>query len=536
MLVNRLKKSLTATACSVALLTCGASVYSTEVVASESLLQQHCSGCHIEQSQDPLTLSRISYQRKTPEGWLMTIARMQTTHGLKIDGETRASLVEYLANTQGLTPSESAPYRYILERRLNHIENKQPELEQMCARCHSEARVGLQRRDKKDWEHLVNFHLGQWPSTEYSAMGRDRKWFEIAINETVPFLANKYALNTQDWVKWQDKSKVSPGGNWRITGHMPSKGAFQGTVALKDKGNNQYAMTFTGTFDDGESLSGTGSVLVYSGYEWRGSLTVGDKQYRQVFALNEAGDSLSGRMFLNGHEDIGVDISGHRSDKASILSLSPTYIKAGETLQVSIRGSQLSGDVTFSNGLTVVSEVSRTADEIIVQVKAPKMDASAMSSTVNVGKQSLDNALVAYQQVDQIKVSPAYAVARVGEGGGSQPKVTASFEAKAFAAGQDGEVGTDDDVYIGLFPASWSVKPFDAQSEADEDVKFAGVINPETGVFTPGDAGPNPDRKYGTNNAGRLAVVAKLQDGKNILEGQGELIVTVQRWNNPPIK
>ena len=74
------------------------------------------------------------------------------------------------------------------------------------------------------------------------------------------------------------------------------------------------------------------------------------------------------------------------------------------------------------------------------------------------------------------------------------------------------------------------------QSEADEDVKFAGVINPETGVFTPGDAGPNPDRKYGTNNAGRLAVVAKLQDGKNILEGQGELIVTVQRWNNPPIK
>jgi len=30
--------------------------------------------------------------------------------------------------------------------------------------------------------------------------------------------------------------------------------------------------------------------------------------------------------------------------------------------------------------------------------------------------------------------------------------------------------------------------------------------------------------------------VAKLQDGKNILEGQGELIVTVQRWNNPPIK
>ena len=56
-----------------------------------------------------------------------------------------------------------------------------------------------------------------------------------------------------------------------------------------------------------------------------------------------------------------------------------------------------------------------------------------------------------------------------------------------------------------------------------------------TGVFTPGDAGPNPARKYGTNNAGNLRVIATVQDGARTLTGDGRLIVTVQRWIDPPI-
>jgi len=55
-------------------------------------------------------------------------------------------------------------------------------------------------------------------------------------------------------------------------------------------------------------------------------------------------------------------------------------------------------------------------------------------------------------------------------------------------------------------------------------------------VFTPGAAGPNPKRKFGTNNAGRLNVVATVENQGSAIEGSAELIVTVQRWNNPPIR
>ena len=45
----------------------------------------------------------------------------------------------------------------------------------LCARCHSYARVALQRRDAAEWLKLVHFHLGQYPTTEYQAGGRDRE-------------------------------------------------------------------------------------------------------------------------------------------------------------------------------------------------------------------------------------------------------------------------------------------------------------------------------------------------------------------------
>jgi hypothetical protein len=57
----------------------------------------------------------------------------------------------------------------------------------------------------------------------------------------------------------------------------------------------------------------------------------------------------------------------------------------------------------------------------------------------------------------------------------------------------------------------------------------------DSGVFTPGDAGPNPQRKMSTNNAGNLKVIAAVDDAGKSLTGEGHMIVTVQRWNNPPI-
>ena len=60
-------------------------------------------------------------------------------------------------------------------------------------------------------------------------------------------------------------------------------------------------------------------------------------------------------------------------------------------------------------------------------------------------------------------------------------------------------------------------------------------ISTTPGVSTPPCAGPNPQRKFSANNTGNLAIVAQLKDGERALEGRAHLIVTVQRWNTPPI-
>ncbi|MDH3453411.1 MAG: quinohemoprotein amine dehydrogenase subunit alpha, partial [Gammaproteobacteria bacterium] len=88
---------------------------------------------------------------------------------------------------------------------------------------------------------------------------------------------------------------------------------------------------------------------------------------------------------------------------------------------------------------------------------------------------------------------------------------------------------------IGVRRASWAVAPATDTAKKLEDTKYAGNIN-ETGMFMPAVAGPNPARPYGTNNAGDLAIMATVKDAGNEVTGSGHLVVTVQRWNDPPIR
>jgi quinohemoprotein amine dehydrogenase len=138
--------------------------------------------------------------------------------------------------------------------------------------------------------------------------------------------------------------------------------------------------------------------------------------------------------------------------------------------------------------------------------------------------------------VDRITVEPPYQVARVGDGGGPIPKEYGVFDAVAWSNGPDGKPETADDVRVGAIPATWRTEPWNEQAREERDVEFAGKFeDPNVGVFTPGDAGPNPARKYGTNNAGNLRVIATVKDGERELTGEAQLIVTVQRWIHSPI-
>lgn len=503
-----------------------AALLCTQAQAAEegpALLKSKCMGCHIPEGGD--RYSRISHQRKTPEGWLMSIARMQVMHGLSISDDDRRTLVKYLADQQGLAPSETEGVRYAMERRLNTVEQFDEQLTQMCGRCHSGARVALQRRPAREWEHLVNFHLGQWPSLEYQAQSRDRDWLDIALKQMVPELAKRFPLEDQAWADWQ---KARPGadalpGQWSFSGHMLAKGDVRGVMTVTADAGDSFTLQVNGTYADGTPFTGSGSAILYNGYEWRGNVKVGDTTMRQVFAALDG--EMKGRMFEAEHDERGLDFSAAKVGGAKLLAVQPASIRAGSEAELTLVGSGLKGTPQLGAGLQVVKVLEATSEQVRVRVRAAA-DAAPGVRDVALGELR-GVSLAVYSKVTEVKVVPAFSIARVGENGGSTPKVQGRFEAEAWgrdAAGQP--------YRIDYLPANWSVAPFDARAEEDQDVKFAGQMQKD-GVFIPGAAGPNPERRMMTNNAGNLKVIAELEEGGQ--KGEGHLIVTVQRWNNPPL-
>jgi quinohemoprotein amine dehydrogenase len=501
----------------------------------EAILNARCGACHTEEEGG---LSRIRGQRKTPEGWLMTIVRMGIMHGVEVPADEQRALVKYLADTQGLAPSEAAPYRYMLEREPAHIEDFPPEYFYMCARCHSGARGALQRRTKEEWRRHIDFHLGQWPTTEYQFYGRDREWYQIASTETVDWLTEHFPFDSQAWADWKGHT-VDLSGDWRWVGRGPGIGFHNGITTLEPTGDDTYSATVHEFMPDGSEVVSTGRSILYTGYEYRERSTEegsGDT-YLAIGTVDPDGSSGEGRFMLAAQDEMGgrFHVVRIRDGHSEVMAVDPPHIRAGAEAEIAIHGTGLNGAPDLGPGIEVVKTVSSGATTVVVMAKAAA-DAALGPRAVKVGAASAGDALVVYDKVDRVAVEPGYAIARVGEGGGKRPDQFALFDAVGYMAGADGEAGTDDDVRIGPMDATWSVEPWDEVAEELDDVRFAGQMNPATGIYDPADAGLNPARPYNTNNAGNLKVIGTVDDGGNAVSGEGQLLVTVQRWNDPPIR
>ncbi|PWC37985.1 hypothetical protein TSO352_09270 [Azospirillum sp. TSO35-2] len=498
-----------------------------------ALIQERCSSCHQKEADG--TLHRIDHVRKTPEGWTMTLFRMRQFHGVALSEEEQRTLVAYFADRQGLAPEETAPYRYVLERRPAVVEEPvtDGDLSVMCARCHSVARVGLQRRDADEWTRLVNFHLGQWPTIEYSAQGRDRKWWEIASTQIPQLLGTKFPFKTDAWTDWQAAPKPDLAGRWAVAGHRPGIGSYGGTATVT-KAENGYRVTYELTDAAGKPLSGEGRSVVYTGYEWRGTGTLDGKPVREVFAASRDGSRLDGRWFLTQQDEVGGSLHALRigGTASAILGTSQSFLKAGTTARITLWGAGLDrGEIAFGPGVSA-KILSRSPTAMTVEATAAA-DAAPGARSLTVGGARTDGFAV-YATLDSVRVEPDYAIARIGGNSGPVPPMTAQFEAVGYLNGPDGKPGTEDDVRVGPMPASWNVEPFNEAAAQMQDAKFAGAMGP-TGLFMPAGAGPNPQRQFGTNNIGDLKIVGTVQDGSATLTGSGRLISTVQRWNDPPI-
>lgn len=484
------------------------------------LLTEKCGGCHAETDAG---LSRIAGQRKSPEGWLMTIVRMRIAHGLDISGDDQATLVTYLADTQGLAPSETEGWRYALEKDPAHIEQVSEPLATMCGRCHTAARVALQRRTPEEWSLHMDFHVGQFPTIEYQALGRDRDWYEIARDEIAPLLSETYPLETEAWTAWQAADKPAVAGDWVILTELPASGTAYGTITVSGDAA-PYTLSGSMTLADGSTAEIGGQMNLYTGYEWRANLSIAGQAYRQVLAISADGSDLAGRQFLRDDDSLGGALKGAKVGMGpAVLGVVPEAA-AGQDATVQVVGTGLDGLQT------------ETADGTVGPVEANDLGASVHLTGTNAtfsfsaGEDTATAAL--YGSVDRLTVEPAFTIARVGGGSDVGPgPVPARFKAIGWWNGQDGEAGTPDDIRVGAMDAEWSVENHNEVAEAMKDAAYAGSID-GMGIFTPAVAGPNPERPFSTNNAGDLKIVAEAA-GQT---GEAQLIVTVQRFIDPPIR
>src|SRR5918995_2680718 len=80
---------------------------------TDATVIKSCARCH--SADEKGQLSRISFQRNTPEGWQEVIRRMAALNGLKIDPTTARDVVKYLSDHLGLAPEEARPAAFEVE-------------------------------------------------------------------------------------------------------------------------------------------------------------------------------------------------------------------------------------------------------------------------------------------------------------------------------------------------------------------------------------------------------------------------------------
>ena len=77
------------------------------IPVTSPVVRRVCGACHVGDADG--RMSRISYQRGSPEGWQQTIRRMVLLNGLEVEPDDARVIVQYLANRHGLAPEEARP-------------------------------------------------------------------------------------------------------------------------------------------------------------------------------------------------------------------------------------------------------------------------------------------------------------------------------------------------------------------------------------------------------------------------------------------
>ena len=136
------------------------------IPVESELVRNACGSCH--PTDDRNVMSRISYLRKTPEGWQQTLKRMIRLGHVQLSPDEARAIVRYLADNHCLTPSEARPVFYDPEKRWQHEElPDNDDFRSTCTACHLGARPLAQRRTAEEWHLLKGMHLAYFPRAPF---------------------------------------------------------------------------------------------------------------------------------------------------------------------------------------------------------------------------------------------------------------------------------------------------------------------------------------------------------------------------------
>lgn len=528
------------------------------IPVEDLLVRSLCGRCHTVDDRSHMT--RISYLRKSPEGWAQSIKRMGRLHGLQLTPTSAKMLVRSLSNSHGLSRAEAEKGHYESERRVHWSEEaNDKDFQQACAQCHPLGRALLQYRDKDEWQLLRATHVAMFPlassqmgggppraSSNRGRFGEGNSSDPTSSSSTTPptrggrggsnnatsstannsgrrggststgdrvleKLSKDQPLFTPEWEAWtQHKREVPLAGTWTVHGHETGRGDIIGTLQLARADVDEYTLTWNLNWSDGSSEIRTGKGVLYAGYTWRGRSQGPDRSnWREVLLLDENWQTFKGRVFQGQYDEIGMDITLDRDvGRTRIVSLGNASVPVptlahnvdvyGENFAATIQVS----DFFIGQGLTVTAVERKSARHLVVTVSS-EAGTKLGTRTLAYGPRPGSAKITLYDTVDYVRVRPLQGLSR--NGGAKHPRQLERFEAFAMHRGKDGKPYTKDDVDLFQVRGKWALAEF-AVRDNDDDVQYVGAIDAATGVFTPNIDGPNPLRKWQTNNIGDVFV------------------------------
>lgn len=486
------------------------------------LIQKSCLTCHASDGE----IERIADVRKTPEGWELTISRMQNAWGVNITDEQKRQIIKELSYTNGLTPEETEESMdWITKKGTTMSANPEGVFTETCLKCHASEQPMAQRRTDDEWEKLKDFHIAYNPSIIYQLRAID---WEDEAGKAIKYLQENYGYTNQEYEKWKSNPVTyNPEGTWRIVGVSPTYGMYTGTSTFTKKGDDFYEERTVSI--DGKDVHHKGTSILYGGFSLRTSMD-GEQRFKGFFNFDSTGKKITGSRVKVGDNGIFADEIYYLNKGTSLVDIWPRSIQKNTTTVVRLAGVGLPEAITKeqfnTNGLIAVTKVvKQQGDDLWVEVTPKPESSKASVQSVELSIEGVDGkvSLQVYDQVDYIKVAPETGLARYGE---ETERKSVQFQAIAFENGKDGKPNTDDDVELGSVAAAWSMTN---QSKELHDTDFIGTLNKKTGLFTPAKPGPNPEREWSTNNAGGVNVQATYVNSANgqTMKAVGFLLSTV---------